>query len=649
MTSASSSIDSPASTPVRRPSQATATSASSATPSAARGWRSLVMSESNCSEPPLKPSWSAVGSKATAPPATSSGPACRRSPGGSRGASPRAMTRTTPSPSLTTHARRAAHGPGTGSWPTARPPSHTSPSGRYGSRTKNPPTTASCTPDERHQTSSRRVPGKKAPARACARGHGERRRPSSSRRRRARGARAGTRSHGPYFPAPAAPQPPRKAGASAARCGRRSRHRALTSRVTRARMQAMSDEPWRRSATDLQTAIRRRELSAARGHAGAPRADRGGQPRAQRDRHARRGQALERPQAADAARAASGSVRSTACRSRSRISWTPPDPDDVRLAALPRPRPGGRQPLVARLSARRRDRDRQDEHARVRRRLADLQHGLRRTRNPYDPRARPAAAAAAPRSRSPRGCCRSPTAPTSAAASATRRSSATSSASDRRRAAFPAADAGDVWDPCRCSGRWPAPSTTPALLLRRDGGPRPARAAVARDRRTPSQSAPRRFVRGCAFAWSRDLGGLPSSPRCRVLERARAARGARLRRRGRRAGSLRGRRGLRGAARLGFAQALAPARHRGAIVQGHGCHGTSSAGCALTRRAIAPRAGLAGRGVRRDLRCSSATTRSRCPTARWPRSRVELEWVREIAGVRWRSTSSGCARAPGSR
>ena len=53
---ASSARSSPAWTPVRRPSQQTASSSSSPTPSAQRGWRSAVMSESNCAEPAEKPS-----------------------------------------------------------------------------------------------------------------------------------------------------------------------------------------------------------------------------------------------------------------------------------------------------------------------------------------------------------------------------------------------------------------------------------------------------------------------------------------------------------------------------------------------------------------------------------------------------------------
>ena len=67
------------------------------------------------------------------------------------------------------------------------------------------------------------------------------------------------------------------------------------------------------------------------------------------------------------------------------------------------------------------------------------------TRNAYDPADRPAAAAAARRSRSRSDCCRSPTAATRWEACATRRPGTTCSASGRARAACRAAPAQDVW------------------------------------------------------------------------------------------------------------------------------------------------------------------------------------------------------------
>ena len=65
---------------------------------------------------------------------------------------------------------------------------------------------------------------------------------------------------------------------------------------------------------------------------------------------------------------------------------------DVRLADLPRPRADGGHAAGRAAAPRRRDRHRQDEHARVRRRLADLQPRLRRRRaTPTTSRARRAA------------------------------------------------------------------------------------------------------------------------------------------------------------------------------------------------------------------------------------------------------------------
>ena len=65
ITSASSGIDSPPSTRERRPSHATARTKSAEIPSAARGCRPSVMSESNCPAPAENPSRSSLGSKTT--------------------------------------------------------------------------------------------------------------------------------------------------------------------------------------------------------------------------------------------------------------------------------------------------------------------------------------------------------------------------------------------------------------------------------------------------------------------------------------------------------------------------------------------------------------------------------------------------------
>ena len=115
--------------PTSFPSDATTITERSDSPSAARGWRPSVMSESNCSEPAEKPSRSVSASKQIAPSPTSIGPACSRSPAGLAGACSRGISRT-PSSSLTTQARRDPNGSTTGSQRARRPLSHRSPSGR---------------------------------------------------------------------------------------------------------------------------------------------------------------------------------------------------------------------------------------------------------------------------------------------------------------------------------------------------------------------------------------------------------------------------------------------------------------------------------------------------------------------------------------
>ena len=112
-------------------------------------------------------------------------------------------------------------------------------------------------------------------------------------------------------------------------------------------------------------------------------------------------------------------------------------------------------------------RHRQDQHARVRARLAHLQRGVRRHAQRLRPHAsRPAAAAAAPRSRWRRTCCRSPTAATSWAACATRRPGTTSSASGRARAACRAGRRATSGSRSSApKGRWGARCATSPLLL----------------------------------------------------------------------------------------------------------------------------------------------------------------------------------------
>ena len=109
------------------------------------------MSESNCPCPAEKPSTSP--STQGAPSRTSSGPACRRSPGGSAGSSSRRASATWP-PTTCRHARTSPHGASKGRAGRAMPLVRSSPSGVPAGRTKKPPTIASATACSRHQRSS---------------------------------------------------------------------------------------------------------------------------------------------------------------------------------------------------------------------------------------------------------------------------------------------------------------------------------------------------------------------------------------------------------------------------------------------------------------------------------------------------------------
>ena len=152
----------------------------------------------------------------------------------------------------------------------------------------------------------------------------------------------------------------------------------------------MSDEPWRRSATDLQTAIRRRELSCvevmqahlARIEAVNPRLN----AIVTLDAEPALARGAPRPTRALATRRAARAAARAADRGQGPRGHRR-HADDVRLADLPRPRPGRRRAARRAAAARRRDRHRQDEHAGVRRRLADLQPRLRRDAQPVRPRA----------------------------------------------------------------------------------------------------------------------------------------------------------------------------------------------------------------------------------------------------------------------
>ena len=144
-----------------------------------------------------------------------------------------------------------------------------------------------------------------------------------------------------------------------------------------------------------------------------------------------------------------------------------------------------------------------------------------RDAQPVRPHARrPAARAAARRRPSRPGCCRSPTAPTSARASATPRRSATSSGCAPPRAGSPTPGPATRGTRSRSSGRSPARRADVALLLARARRPRPARSALdpGAVRRPDLDGDPR----GLRIAWSRDLGGLPVDPEVTARAGARA-------------------------------------------------------------------------------------------------------------------------------
>ena len=173
------------------------------------------------------------------------------------------------------------------------------------------------------------------------------------------------------------------------------------------------------------------------------------------------------------------------------------------------------------------------------------------TRNPYDLTRTPGGSQRRRGGRGRRaGCCRSPTAPTSARASATRRRSATSSACGPRPGRDPGRRAGRPVEPAAGAGADRAHGRGRGAAASALGRAGPARPALAR-RAVRRRSAGPRRSRGLRIAWSRDLGGLPVEPEVTAVLEARRgdAGGAGLRRRGRRARLQRRRRVLRGAAR----------------------------------------------------------------------------------------------------
>ena len=200
------------------------------------------------------------------------------------------------------------------------------------------------------------------------------------------------------------------------------------------------------------------------------------------------------------------SVRCTACPPRSRISNPRSDfrsrkGSPIFKDVMPDRGLGARRAH----SARRRDSDRQDQRARVRHGLADLQQRLRHdaqsVRSHQDARAD---RAAAPARRWPRACCRSPMAAISAARCAIRPTSTTSSRCGRasawcrmRRCRFRSSA-------CRSKGAMARSVSDVALRAEHHGRRRCARSACrlrphpqrSRDRSSVLQGRARRVVPG---------------------------------------------------------------------------------------------------------------------------------------------------------
>ena len=130
-------------------------------------------------------------------------------------------------------------------------------------------------------------------------------------------------------------------------------------------------------------------------------------------------------------------------------------------------------------------------------------------------RARRAARAAAPQSRWPAACCRSPTAATSAARCATRRPGAACSACARRPASSRAGRSRRPGCRSRSRGRWLA---RPAISRSCSGalaGGDPRDPLSQRDARLDLATPLAADLRGRRVAWSPDVGGLPIEPAVR--------------------------------------------------------------------------------------------------------------------------------------
>ena len=256
------------------------------------------------------------------------------------------------------------------------------------------------------------------------------------------------------------------------------------------------------------------------------------------------------------------------------------------------------------------------------------------TRNPYDLTKTPGGSQRRRGGRGRRrGCCRSPTAPTSARACATRRRSATWWACAPRPAGFPTTAPGDPWNPLPVLGH----DRAHARPTSRCCSPRsPARTRATRSR-SRSRGRSRRSTTstrsGVRIAWSRDLGGLPVDPEVTAV-----LRGARARRWRRSAASSRTpsptsaapTSASRCCAASSFAGRLRDDRRRAQADAGRERPLRASAGRRPDRGA--PRA--ARRAVHPHARVPRpATTSSPARSPRWRRSASTPSTRREIAGT----------------